>query len=134
MVSFKDLLYSKYVIERRISVSFTKISSLILGSPPQATKRKLSDSEDKAEKASEQPSEKQAKESNDTKVLVLPEDTEVQTGALKCVAILPGLGSYDDSSDSDNSSDSEPETTCKQVKIDMLGREILPPKEKEEGH
>ncbi|XP_001606256.1 PSME3-interacting protein [Nasonia vitripennis] len=99
-----------------------------------ATKRKLSDSEDKAEKTSEQSSEKQAKKNNETKVLVPPEDTEVQTGALKCVAILPGLGSYSDSSDSDNSSDSEQETTCKQVKIDMLGREIQPPKEKEEGH
>ena len=57
------------------------------------------------------------------------ENSELQTGALKCIGILPGLGSYEDSSDSDCSSDSDEEPVCHKQKIDILGRPILPPKE-----
>lgn len=64
-------------------------------------------------------------------ITVSADDPAVQTGALKCVAILPGLGSYDESSDSDCSSDSEHDSDCRGKKIDMLGRVIPPPKEKE---
>lgn len=43
-------------------------------------------------------------------------------GALTCIGILPGMGCYDDSSESDVSSDSEAEHgSCK---IDILGRKI----------
>lgn len=45
--------------------------------------------------------------------------THVQ-GALTCIGILPGLGCYNDSSESDVSTDSEAECT----KVDMLGRKI----------
>lgn len=41
---------------------------------------------------------------------------------LKCVAILPGLGCYENSSSDECSSDSEIE--CKQPRIDILGRKI----------
>lgn len=40
---------------------------------------------------------------------------------LQCVAILPGLGCYEDSSSDERSSDSEIET---KLKIDLLGRKI----------
>ncbi|GLV36240.1 uncharacterized protein CBL_08733 [Carabus blaptoides fortunei] len=42
------------------------------------------------------------------------------TGALTCIGILPGLGCYNDSSESEVSTDSEAECT----KVDMLGRKI----------
>lgn len=45
-----------------------------------------------------------------------------QNTGLKCVAILPGLGYYGDSSSDENSSDSEIES--KPNKIDLLGRKI----------
>ncbi|XP_011494978.1 PREDICTED: protein FAM192A [Ceratosolen solmsi marchali] len=57
---------------------------------------------------------------------------QLETGALKCIAILPGLGSYDNSSDSECSSD-EQESECKQIKLDILGRQILEPKAKEDN-
>lgn len=44
-------------------------------------------------------------------------------GAMACIGILPGLGCYNDSSESDGSTDSEAETKeC--IQIDMLGRHI----------
>lgn len=52
-------------------------------------------------------------------------------GAMACIGILPGLGCYNDSSESDASTDSEAETKeC--VKIDMLGRHIIKKLEKTE--
>ncbi|GLV58837.1 uncharacterized protein CBL_21032, partial [Carabus blaptoides fortunei] len=45
--------------------------------------------------------------------------THIQ-GALTCIGILPGLGCYNDSSESEVSTDSEAECT----KVDMLGRKI----------
>lgn len=50
------------------------------------------------------------------------EDAQHQMGALTCIGILPGLGCYNDSSDSEISSDSDQDTS--QVKLDMLGRKI----------
>lgn len=48
---------------------------------------------------------------------------EIQsTPGMKCIGILPGLGSYDDSSESDCSSESEHEHDCN--KYDLLGRKI----------
>ncbi|XP_063987314.1 PSME3-interacting protein [Diachasmimorpha longicaudata] len=47
--------------------------------------------------------------------------------AFKCIGILPGLGFYNDSSDSDCNSDSEPETG--RPKYDILGRKITIPDE-----
>lgn len=51
-------------------------------------------------------------------------------GALQCIGILPGLGCYNDSTDSDVSSDSEEE--CSKVRIDMLGRKIKRKQEEDE--
>lgn len=51
---------------------------------------------------------------------------------LKCIGILPGLGTYDNSSDSDCSSDTDQETEPNPSIYDMLGRKIKPCKDKEE--
>ncbi|KAH0535539.1 PSME3-interacting protein isoform X1 [Cotesia glomerata] len=46
-----------------------------------------------------------------------------QSVGMKCIGILPGIGSYNDSSDTDCSSDSEAEY-ANPVKYDLLGRKI----------
>lgn len=51
---------------------------------------------------------------------------------LKCIGILPGLGTYDNSSDSDCSSDTDQETEPNPSIYDMLGRKIKTLKDKEE--
>lgn len=55
-----------------------------------------------------------------------------QDVGLKCIGILPGLGSYKDSSDSDCSSDTDQDPELNQSRYDLLGRkiEILNEKEK----
>ncbi|KAI4500684.1 hypothetical protein M0802_004276 [Mischocyttarus mexicanus] len=55
------------------------------------------------------------------------------TGGMKCIGILPGLGSYDDSSDSDCSSDTDQDPESIQSKYDLLGREIVTVKDKEKS-
>lgn len=57
---------------------------------------------------------------------------QLQQGALTCVGILPGLGCYNDSSDSELSSDSEQEAQA-QIRIDMLGRKIIKKKQDEDN-
>lgn len=47
------------------------------------------------------------------------------TGGMKCIGILPGLGSYDDSTDSDGSSDTDQDPELNQPKYDLLGRKIV---------
>ncbi|KYM75462.1 PREDICTED: protein FAM192A [Atta cephalotes] len=51
---------------------------------------------------------------------------------LKCIGILPGLGTYNNSSDSDCSSDTDQETEPNPTIYDMLGRKIKSLKDKEE--
>ncbi|XP_016947255.1 PSME3-interacting protein [Drosophila biarmipes] len=48
-------------------------------------------------------------------------------GALKCIAVLPGIGSYTESSDSEASTDEEEPDTCSRT--DLCGRKI--PKKKQ---
>lgn len=55
------------------------------------------------------------------------------TGGMKCIGILPGLGSYDDSSDSDCSSDTDQDPELNQSKYDLLGRKIEAAKDKEKS-
>lgn len=43
---------------------------------------------------------------------------------MKCIGILPGLGSYEDSSDSECSSDTDQDPEPNHSKYDLLGREI----------
>lgn len=50
-----------------------------------------------------------------------------ETSGLKCIGILPGLGSYDDSSDSVSSSDTDQDPEPNHSKYDLLGRKIEPP-------
>ncbi|CAL1679052.1 unnamed protein product [Lasius platythorax] len=52
---------------------------------------------------------------------------------LKCIGILPGLGTYDNSSDSDCSSDTDQETEPNPSIYDMLGRKIKTLKDKEKS-
>ncbi|XP_029038878.1 PSME3-interacting protein isoform X1 [Osmia bicornis bicornis] len=50
---------------------------------------------------------------------------------MKCIGILPGLGSYEDSSDSDCSSDTDQDPEPNHSKYDLLGRKIEVSKDKE---
>ena len=50
-------------------------------------------------------------------------------GGMKCIGILPGLGSYGDSSDSDCSSDTDQDPEPSHSKYDLLGRKIKIEKE-----
>lgn len=105
------------------------------------TKRKLSSSEDdastvkKKEHTSCEPapntSSHESDEQNDDKV-VNPVISNGYSG-LKCIGILPGLGTYDNSSDSDCSSDTDQETEPNPSIYDMLGRKIKVLKEKEKS-
>jgi len=52
---------------------------------------------------------------------------------LQCIGILPGLGTYDNSSDSDCSSDTDQETEPNPSIYDMLGRKIESLKDKEKS-
>ncbi|XP_076163327.1 PSME3-interacting protein isoform X1 [Ptiloglossa arizonensis] len=52
-----------------------------------------------------------------------------EMGGMKCIGILPGLGSYEDSSDSDCSSDTDQDPEPSHTKYDLLGREIKTVKE-----
>ncbi|XP_014489366.1 PREDICTED: protein FAM192A isoform X2 [Dinoponera quadriceps] len=56
-----------------------------------------------------------------------------KNGGLKCIGILPGLGTYEDSSDSDCSSDTDQETEPCPHKYDILGRKIKTSKDKEKS-
>lgn len=105
------------------------------------TKRKLSSSEDdadtikKKEHTSCEPtpntSSHESDKQNDDKV-VNPVASNGYSG-LKCIGILPGLGTYDNSSDSDCSSDTDQETEPNPSMYDMLGRKIKILKEKEKS-
>lgn len=56
-----------------------------------------------------------------------------ETGGMKCIGILPGLGSYEDSSGSDCSSDTDQDPEPSHTKYDLLGREIKLVKDKQES-
>lgn len=56
-----------------------------------------------------------------------------ETGGMKCIGILPGLGSYEDSSDSECSSDTDQDPEPSHSKYDLLGRKIKLLKDKEKS-
>ncbi|KOC70681.1 hypothetical protein WH47_03697, partial [Habropoda laboriosa] len=60
-------------------------------------------------------------------------DITSETGGMKCIGILPGLGSYEDSSDSDCSSDTDQDPEPNHSKYDLLGRKIIMLKDKEKS-
>lgn len=81
-------------------------------------KRKSNEMESSAKRPHlEEPSEKGAKSAE---------------GGLQCVGILPGLGNYDASSDSESSCSSE-EIEAPQKKYDLLGRELVYQEKGEKG-
>lgn len=51
---------------------------------------------------------------------VVPSNVTLTTGALQCIGILPGIGKYTESSDSDKSTDTEDD--CENTAYDWLGR------------
>lgn len=98
-----------------------------LGSQPKHSQQKLlkgvviKKSETRKRKLSEEDAER-------AEVTEAPEDgqhehEQLREGALTCIGILPGLGCYNNSSDSEMSSESEQE--CHQLQIDLLGRKII---------
>ncbi|XP_066588722.1 PSME3-interacting protein isoform X2 [Prorops nasuta] len=106
------------------------------GNESRGTKRKQSSLDDSANKdfAEEEKSENLNKsiaensacEPDDTvKTRIIDSSYNSQTGALKCIGILPGLCSYDDSSDSDCSSDTDQDPDLNAIKYDLLGRQII---------
>lgn len=52
----------------------------------------------------------------------IPTEKELSTGALQCVAILPGIGKYGESSDSDKSTDTDEDYDYSSY--DWVGRKI----------
>ncbi|XP_033211875.1 PSME3-interacting protein isoform X2 [Belonocnema kinseyi] len=50
---------------------------------------------------------------------------------MNCIGILPGLGFYANSSDSDCSSETDEEPDCKKIKYDILGRKIVHSKDRD---
>ncbi|XP_011869927.1 PREDICTED: protein FAM192A [Vollenhovia emeryi] len=108
-------------------------------------KRKLSPTEDDADSSKKKEPPASCKPAADTS-LPSPEsnkqndkaipnqvDTSNEYAGLKCIGILPGLGTYDNSSDSDCSSDTDQETEPNPSVYDMLGRKIKALKEKEKS-
>lgn len=55
--------------------------------------------------------------------------TKHDTGGLKCIAILPGIGSYSESSDSEASSDIDDHDHDKISLVDLCGRKITKKKQ-----
>ncbi|EDW60358.1 PSME3-interacting protein [Drosophila virilis] len=55
--------------------------------------------------------------------------TKHDVGALKCIAILPGIGSYTESSDSEASTDTDDHDHDKNSLVDLCGRKILKKKQ-----
>ena len=68
---------------------------------------------------------------NDKNILNQVNESNEYSG-LKCIGILPGLGTYDNSSDSDCSSDTDQEMEPNPTVYDMLGRKIKILKEEKE--
>ncbi|XP_012235241.1 PSME3-interacting protein isoform X2 [Linepithema humile] len=107
------------------------------------TKRKLSSSEDDTATTKKKEKEHTSCEpapntsnyesdKQDDNIVVNPVISNGYSG-LKCIGILPGLGTYDNSSDSDCSSDTDQETEPNPSIYDMLGRKIKVLKEKEKS-
>lgn len=55
--------------------------------------------------------------------------TKHDVGGLKCIAILPGIGSYTESSDSEASTDTDDHDHDKNSLVDLCGRKILKKKQ-----
>ncbi|KAL6261277.1 hypothetical protein P5V15_008799 [Pogonomyrmex californicus] len=72
-------------------------------------------------------------ESDEQKIMPNQVNSSNEYSGLKCIGILPGLGTYDNSSDSDCSSDTDQETEPNPSVYDMLGRKIKSLKDKEKS-
>ncbi|CAG9862109.1 unnamed protein product [Phyllotreta striolata] len=81
----------------------------------ESQKRKLSESEN-----DHSPTKRSSVEASEEKPM--RNQAAPDTG-LKCIAILPGIGCYDDSSSDDDSSESDVDSRCVR-KIDLLGRKV----------
>ncbi|XP_057333814.1 PSME3-interacting protein isoform X2 [Microplitis mediator] len=80
------------------------------GQSGQGTKRKLSESADDEKSLKKSPDGKELEGSkNKPESEAAKSQSQYPANGMKCIGILPGLGSYNDSSDSDCSSDSDSE-------------------------
>lgn len=86
----------------------------------QEEKQEQQEHQDKKQQQQKQNHEK----SNDHEVsFIMKNDTDsLNKGALKCIGILPGIGKYRESSDSEISSSSEEDTDFPYGKFDLVGR------------
>lgn len=97
----------------------------------QGVKRKLSPSDEnrgeqrnlERDSTSTVHSSKNADTDDDAATVLQNKDPHT-LGGMRCIGILPGLGSYEDSSDSDCSSDTDQDPEPKHSKYDLLGRKI----------
>lgn len=109
------------------------MDDLFSGTEARGTKRKISETEESkdADKAENLSSGSETRIESGEKIVTEEKPVEsaakkVTSPGLKCIGILPGLGSYyDDSSDSDcSSSDSEHEHESCSTKYDLFGRKV----------
>ncbi|XP_020278062.1 protein FAM192A isoform X2 [Pseudomyrmex gracilis] len=106
---------------------------------PKGIKRKLSDGEtdltkmEKVNTSREQTADTSSRESDKETHNVPNQVNSNKYSGLKCIGILPGLGTYDNSSDSDCSSDTDQEMEPNPSIYDMLGRKIKTLKEKDKS-
>ncbi|XP_032683364.1 PSME3-interacting protein isoform X2 [Odontomachus brunneus] len=94
---------------------------------PKGIKRKFSTSDSDTDTAKKEELHSSCEPENNTSRPV------TRKCGLKCIGILPGLGTYEDSSDSDCSSDTDQETEPCPSKYDILGRKIKQSKDKEKS-
>jgi hypothetical protein len=95
------------------------LKGVVLKKVESGQKRKLSDSSVNDESKIPKIENEEAKDGDKD----LSKSTGVPSSGLKCVAILPGLGCYNESTSDENSSDSEVEHSSS--KMDILGRKIV---------
>ncbi|KAH8285688.1 hypothetical protein KR054_012368 [Drosophila jambulina] len=72
-----------------------------------------------AEEEAKEPEEKTVPTSTPNTLIT----SKYDTGALKCIAVLPGIGSYTESSDSEASTDEDEHGSC--TRTDLCGRKVL---------
>ncbi|KAF7266440.1 hypothetical protein GWI33_020233 [Rhynchophorus ferrugineus] len=132
--SLEDRLQAEKSVSKLKSNSGSKLNQqkLLKGVVvKKSLKRKMSDSDEKSENDGdkEQFNQKQQKQISSSPTgqgdSVSQTSVSQERPALKCVAILPGLGCYEDSSSDENSSDSDNSEIETRSRIDLLGRKII---------
>lgn len=103
-------------------------SSQVAESSETGVKRKHSNEEESSDGSKSAEDSKKSKNDaeDETKVgSCLPGTTLEYPTSMKCIGILPGMGSYDDSSDTDCSSCSDQDDRRGKTHFDLLGRKVV---------